>query len=238
MCQRNRYETIYSKHCQKSLAWLSTFLWSCGCCKVINHFCSSDLLIYGQTLEFLWKVSCKLKKMQFFQGLFNLFSNLFNRTRSPTPLASAFWVHVQQLSRSSPKFTAHYICRRQRASNASISQKVISKQRPQVQLRQSIESSWHTFVIKVSFEIETFAGCHHAHKYQEDNQKTNEGQLKPLRSLSCSRGDGSRLNAARWGWRVTTHYHEWHLAGAWSAGQMRLETLRMGLNVKWISKRE
>lgn len=110
-------------------------------------------------------------KVQFFQGLFKLFSNLFNRTRSPNPLLSVFWVHMQQLSKSSLQFTAHYICRRQRASNASISQKVISKQRPQVQLRQSIESSWDTFVIKVSFEIETFAGCHHAHKYQEDNQK-------------------------------------------------------------------
>lgn len=175
--------------------------------------------------------------MRFSQGLFNLFSNLFNRTRSLTPLPSAFWVHVQQLSRSSLQFTAHYICRRQRASNASISQKVISKQRPQVQLRQSIESSWDTFVIKVSFEIETFAGCHHAHKYQEDNQKTNKGKLKPLRSLSCSRGVGSRLNTARWGWRVTAHYHERHLAGACTAGQMRLETLRLGLNIKWISKK-
>lgn len=139
---RSRYETIYFKHCHKYHTQQSTFFWCRICYNVIGTglrlFCSSDLKIHDQT-DFFWKQVRNLKlkptKVQFLQGLFNLFFNLFE---SFLKILVSFLFHVQQLNINSLPITAHCICRRHQASNISVSQKVISKQRPQVQLRWSI----------------------------------------------------------------------------------------------------
>lgn len=157
---QSRYETIYFKHCRKDHTQQSTFFWCCICHNIIGPapfllLCSQDSWpdrLFPKTSQ---KYETKINKATVFTR-----SPMFSSTSESffiftTQILVSFFSHVRQLNRSSLQIIAQYICRRQQASNTSISQKVIGKQRLQVQLRRSID-----------YLVGMLCYAFHAHKYQ------------------------------------------------------------------------